>query len=124
MSEARPLVELWSCSSVILIAKTNSGIFYTNQTGGVMCEHPEVEGAIIYAHDSWESLGLFDLSECVDFDLAEKAISSRFPCGSIAVDRSEPFSEAWIHVVVTDDATGDFLPFRGMRCVLTYPNSD
>lgn len=39
-----PLVRLWEFKGVGLILFWPSGVFYSNQTSGYSCDHPEIEG--------------------------------------------------------------------------------
>jgi hypothetical protein len=42
-----PLIRLWNTGGIGLILLYPSGIWYTNQTGGYSCFHPEVEGMFV-----------------------------------------------------------------------------
>lgn len=41
------IIQLWNSGDEYLIIKKASGIRYSNQTGGVMCNHPVIEGVLM-----------------------------------------------------------------------------
>ncbi len=41
------IIQLWNSGDEYLIIKKPSGIRYSNQTGGVMCNHPVIEGVLM-----------------------------------------------------------------------------
>lgn len=43
----KPVVELWQAVGFGAIVSFPSGVLYSNQTGGNMCMHPEIEGIYI-----------------------------------------------------------------------------
>ena len=48
-------VQLWSLSNFFgLIIPEKTGIIYSNQTGGVTCNHPEIEGYYIPLMTGWK----------------------------------------------------------------------
>ena len=43
----RPTIRLWQSGGIGLIIPFESGVVYSNQTGGYGCLHPEVQGVYI-----------------------------------------------------------------------------
>lgn len=146
-----PSVDLCTSDALYLIVKSPTGVHYTNQTGGVLCNHPSVEGFLIpclglssadhtllleellnhftklpYAGWGCHGTGLQESSAAwLDSKLA--TIRDWPP---IRVDRTKlrQCDEAWIHIVGTvpdkpdDVLSTDLGPhFEG---IVTWPNSD
>ena len=43
-AQAERVIDLTEFQNLGLILKTNSGVFYTNQSAGFACSHPKIEG--------------------------------------------------------------------------------
>jgi hypothetical protein len=135
-------IELWALGDFFaLIVQGETGITWTNQTGGVCCNHPVIEGFAVPLPLSWlgstrESLrqttdslenynGPYDVEE-VEKWLHTRGLHDLFePCP----DANMYLMEAWIPVRVKrlseDDLHRSLLePLAGKIGVLTYQNSD
>jgi Family of unknown function (DUF6210) len=138
--EGRPLkVVLHDFPDLGLIVKAATNVIYTNQTGGIECWHPEVEGFLVPLRTH---LGLRELnalrslcSDCddgIDSETADEleSVLAGFGFKGIRVDRSKLTEswESWIHVILSGELGLD-VPLEGPRperleAVLTWPNSD
>lgn len=101
-------------NSTGVIINLPTGVFFTNQTGGVSCNHPELEGIFIPLHDTApEPCICFDYSE----DEASDMIQDYFDRNHLPlrVDRTERLEEAWIPVVVTNRSDSHYYDFSGWR---------
>jgi hypothetical protein len=48
MTKSKPTIELWDLDWPMgVIVPCESGVKFTNQTGGTMCAHPVIEGVFI-----------------------------------------------------------------------------
>ncbi|EMN00850.1 hypothetical protein LEP1GSC021_4612 [Leptospira noguchii str. 1993005606] len=47
----RPIIRLWGMENIGLIIEYQTGIIYSNQTGGYACLQPEVEGFLVPLED-------------------------------------------------------------------------
>ena len=133
-------VILWNVEGVVLILLKQSGIIYTNQTGGHACCKAETEGVLVpfnndYPHDQPDLSieqrlnRLLTNVECLTPQLADDIddIFSSSPDTRYAkVDRTRlrDSMEAWVYVVVYD--AGDHLISGFGRCkgIITWRNSD
>ena len=140
-----PIVKLWQAGGIGLILLHGSGVFYTNQTGGHACSHPEAEGTYVPLHDEllrqqkllrehftgpkwggWCTDGI-DEETAVFID----EVLARSPyTDMLRVDRGrhEESHEAWIYVriEVAEGEAGRLL-WQGLAVrdgVLTWENSD
>ena len=110
------LTELWDKSHSYIIVEAPTGRFYTNQTHGVACCHPLVEGFLAKLPNlTVPHVGCWGGLTEEGCKLVDAVISKY----GISVDRSRiemncdgDWGEAWIPV------TGS------MRGILTYPNCD
>ncbi len=119
-----------------IIVKLNTGVIYTNQTGGVSCGHPIAEGFFIPLHESLEKdldfLTNFSFSYTDDVKTVKENIDKtneifRINKMPFKVEVFEEMEEAWIPVVITNVETNRFNPFKnleGMKGIITYNNSD
>lgn len=128
-------IELWSLDSFFgLIVLAPTGITWTNQTGGVSCNHPEAEGFLIPLPFAWVSCkdslenewgAPYDAAR-VGAWLLERQLGELFEPDPEATR----LEEAWIPVrVLQDIPESDFHSsllegVAGKRAILTYPNSD
>lgn len=119
-----------------LIVLMETGVFYTNQTGGVACHHPTAQGILIPIGNTHFTEEL--VNECQDFGfcgLEEKSVSILQGIinrngleNSIKIRRNklQVSEEAWVHVVI-NDPPGRFPFFKGFKnakAILTWQNSD
>jgi hypothetical protein len=130
------VVDLSSFPDIGLIIKAPTGVYYTSQTGGFACEHPQVEGFFVPIRTpvgrsevaalwgrfrgNWHPL---DEAQADALD----ALLGRFGVQSVRVDRSmlKESKEAWVHIVLTGNVEAVPLdastPLKG---VFIWPNSD
>ena len=152
----KPTIQLYESVGTGIILNYPSGIMFTNQTGGTSCLHPEIEGIYVpIRNDFMEPSGPL-LSPTVDLRQyfeglkhggagATRGLDSedadfidsllgRVQLGtSISVDRTRLVEshEAWVHVIVSGDESGDrnlsifsgFTPYP-RQGILTWCNSD
>jgi Family of unknown function (DUF6210) len=135
-----PRVTLWNVEGVVLILLTQSGVVYSNQTGGPLCHQSEAEGILVPFNNDYP-LDQPDLSlerllarllanaQYLTSQLADNVDalllgSHDTSCAKVDRARLEESMEAWVCVDV-DDA-GDFLISGFGRCkgVITWRNSD
>ena len=132
-----PTVELiWGGNSFGLIVLCGSGVFYTNQTGGLACNHPVAEGVFVPLDDgvgrptqyrlsqhfrgSWEALNEEDAKV---IDTALKSGNLGFV--SVSRKRLSESTEAWVHVELDLSKCGELLSnFEDNKAILTWENSD
>lgn len=135
-------VNLHAFPDLGLIVKANTGIIYSNQTGGFSNLHPEMEGFFVplrtlfgfrelYAMRTLCPSGL-DAQDGMDSDTADKLdwILSRQGLKCIRVDRSKLGEswEAWVHVTISGELGYKVpllkSPHEAPEAVLTWLNSD
>ena len=51
-----PRVTLWNVEGVVLILLTQSGVVYSNQTGGPLCHQSEAEGILVPFNNDYPSI--------------------------------------------------------------------
>lgn len=143
------VLDVWEFNGIGLIIKWPSGVFFSNQTGGYACHHPQVEGVFVPLMDreapycealeeleryftgekygGWCDNGID--TETADFidSLLATAIGLQF----IKVDRSmlADSEEAWVHAIIYPNQYEPRSPVvhgfeDGVGAVLTWPNSD
>lgn len=108
-----------------LIVKCDSGVSYSNQTDGVMCRHPVVEGVLVpltfwgFNYEMNELLEDYPTKEFVEGWIKKLGVP-------LKVSGKEPLSEAWIEVEILphDDGYSPLKDFVGCKAILTYENSD
>lgn len=129
-----PSVYMKFCEESVfyLLVESKTGIFYSSQTGGVCCNHPQIEGAIIAAAPATIFGIMVDLGDidrdsardAADFALATLQWSSFTKVIDCKIDPSRRSEEGWWSVTfylqspLKDEKVG---PFRG---VIFGPNSD
>lgn len=158
MEEKYPiLVELFDNmgdNEIGIIIKCNSGIYYTNQTGGMCCNHPIIEGSMMKFHideDFYDDLCHitcdFYSKEIIAYDKNNvdklsniydeidkylwTILHPNLTGYKVTLDRNEPQQEAWLHVIFEKVQCDHpymciFGEFNTERfeAVLTYANSD
>ena len=116
-----------ACTEIVpsLIIEFPSGILWSNQTWGVMCNHPEVEGVFVpLTH--WGSKDMLD-EITGEYPVEEKIVDwiekFKLPLKMVKIDDS---LEAWIRVEILphDDKYSPLRDFVGFKAILTYENSD
>lgn len=121
----KPIVELWDYEGCGIVVEAPTGVFYTNQTGGNICNHPKAEGFFFPLNDrlsqSWGRLhdnlcGFSWNGEPVIGPLATSILEDEILPAFVKVDDSRLLEgeEAWVPVIFDDGRTGWF----------TYPNCD
>lgn len=134
-----PLIDLGTIeqeSFFGLIVPCTSGVEWTNQVGGVYCNHPRVEGIFIPLPENWKpspdpllDTGWHSNPALVENFLdASPELQERFEA-PYAYPVGEFFGEAWVHVGIrrleSDVLFGPLLaPFYGQIGIITYTNSD
>ena len=135
-----PRVTLWNIEGVMLILLRESGVIYTNQTGGHTCQQPEAEGILApfnnsppldQPHLSTESqlkrvlTGAQRLTPAEADEVDEILARSRdTKCAKVDRARLTDSMEAWVYVEVNecgDHLISGFGPCKG---ILTWSNSD
>jgi hypothetical protein len=123
-------VELWDLQNFMgVIVPCQSGVIFSNQTGGIDCFHPEVEGVYIpppYFGKEPDCLYDYWLDE-YDAEIAKQAIKELDSEDFEALEESDfDMGEAWIPVKVKDHQClpQQLKPFIGKVVILTYQNSD
>lgn len=131
------LFSLYELVGAALIVQIQTGVVYTNQTGGTACLQPTAEGALLPINNEFDysdpddsiehKLGQL-LEECGRLTVEEAdqldALLARYPqTDKIRADRDKlkESHEAWIHVIVDNslwNAQGE------TNAILTWPNSD
>lgn len=127
-----------------LIILHNSGVIYSNQTGGFACHYPEVEGvfALLTGNYSEQQKQLSkhftskkwrgNCGDGIDEEAADfiDSILEEYPCSEILrVDRCKlaDLHEAWVFVDILtgrgDVAMQPVYGFAGEKGVLTWSNS-
>ncbi|KYG09597.1 hypothetical protein BE21_16980 [Sorangium cellulosum] len=127
-----------------VILQHPSGVLYTNQTRGVCCAQPEMEGVFVPfdAEESWlrlnayfvgpkyEGTGAMQGLDDEDATFIESVVRDARTGVPLIVDRSrlKESHEAWVHVLIEGEAekigvVSGFGPYP-RRGVLTWPNSD
>lgn len=72
-------VDLWDSHDPFLVVEEKTGITYSQQVGGIMCDHPNVEGFLVPLGDEvhWRAIGQasheFCCSGALTPEFAEKA---------------------------------------------------
>ena len=128
MKNGKPYVELWDNNGCGIIFEAPTGVIYTNQTGGGICNHPEAEGFYVPCPDlldrHWSALHALLCGYVWDDKpiLSEEAIHylerNIFPY-EVMVDRGRLLraEEAWIPVFLTSQSPN-------LRGWFTYVNCD
>lgn len=117
-----------------LILPEPSGYLWTNQVGGTMCAHPDLEGIFIPLPAEWKAAEIADPlfnvypnesdgpgAVAKFLEAYEHLNNALLP----APDFYPEFCEAWIPVQVRAGLENSLLePFAGRLGILTYSNSD
>lgn len=120
-------IELYDVTNVMLIVLDDSSPYvWSNQVGGIHCDHPEVRGVllptswIMQSDDLWTDLMLEErTSEEVDDWLKSQDLEG------LLEPRSGIGAEAWIPVRISATPHAVHLkPFASRDAILTYENSD
>lgn len=142
----KPRIELWNYSGLGLILLHETGVRYSNQTGGYACLHPEVEGAFVPLSDRLSTQHI-ELNQyfvgpkwggwCfqgIDTETAEfidGVLQGDRETEQLRVDRRrlDDSHEAWIYVNILPRADDEqryplFDGFPSGRGVLIWENSD
>ena len=139
---------------VSLIGHAGTGVIYSNQAGGIVCLHPEIEGAFVpfgndvvyegrrflspendlesyFAGPKHCGAGATNGLDEADADFIDGVLQKAQVSHWIAVDRNrlEESCEAWVCVTVLEDEASPFSICSGFgpypkKGVLTWVNSD
>jgi hypothetical protein len=145
VNSQKPLIQLFYVGGVGLILPWDTGVLYSNQTGGHGCLHPEVEGLYVplfsegakiekafeafFTGPKWQGW----CSEGIDTETADfiDAVLEKEERTKGKKDNRkylEDSHEAWIHVTLPDSGVvPEFSPikgFRSMDAILTWSNID
>lgn len=127
---SKPVIKLWDHVGTGLVVPWPSGVLYSNQTGGIYCMTPEVEGIFIpvgndsltadntlVSHETelrqhfvkaWGSSGAASGLNERDADFIDQLLRSTAPfIPYIKVDRTKLLEshEAWVYVLLDDDSS-------------------
>lgn len=149
----KPVIRLYDLAGTGLIFPWPSGVIYSNQTGGLHCLQPEVEGIFVpvgndilaedklFSHAGgllryfwqghWKGRGAVDGLVEGDADFIDHLLRKPPILSYIRVDRDRLLEshEAWVNVIVDRDDKGVPSLFPGLepspcKAILTWPNSD
>lgn len=136
MSE-KVVITLYDIKQPVIIVPAETGVIYSNQTGGCCCNHPEMEGYIIPLETKWEAQNPLNpnifspdwwyLKFMDDQKADEIEDMLNTPYGKIRnlkVLRDEEWEEAWVRVSfeMSVDYTED--EWTELEGILTWENSD
>lgn len=128
-------ITVWCLEQLAIIIKCQSGVQYLNQVGGYACIQAQQEGVLApledIGHVMLAGLGKLTLNETSlseeQADQIDEVLQNYYGRLFLRVDREllELSMEAWIHIVIGDDAFLDELDgFAGEKGILTWENSD
>lgn len=138
------IIDLGESIDLGLIIKYPSAIFYQNQTGGICCLYPEIEGVYVplqndefsspghdlssYFGEKYGDSGAIKLLDSDDADFID-SLFKNWQLDFLVVDREKlkDSHEAWIHVKVLSEP--EYSQFTGLapyprEGVVTWLNSD
>lgn len=113
----------------VLVMECGSGVVYTSQTGGVMCHHPEIEGALVAVGAEKREWGeVMCETGCYGGENCTKENRARIretlgegwgwhPAEAVALDESRHIEEGWWPVTFV-------LEGKPRRGVIVGPNCD
>lgn len=143
----KPTVRLWHAGGLGLILPHQSGIIYTNQTGGRGCSHPVLEGYYIplvdeqvdlqkilfeyFSGSKWNrwctrSVGIDkETAAYINTVLKKSALTQGLQVDTKSLEESH---EAWIKVIIDKKKLSSYLPvienIEKSWGILTWKNSD
>jgi hypothetical protein len=134
----KKIVSLYNSLGVQLIFKINSGVIYTNQTGGYACCQSFEEGVLLPFNSDdvhKESILEKELSEITNNEtllspeIADKIDTilmkySMTKCAKVDRIKLKASMEAWVHVTITENQECEFHNFNDGKGILTWNNSD
>jgi hypothetical protein len=121
--DIKRIIQLWSSHNSHIIIKIPSGIYYSNQTGGICCHHPEIEGVLIPLPsdiefdailsdfpDDWSNAWWYGEPENErkikinkHYDIIESRIREIFTVANtgyeVIINRDDPQEEAWVSLI-------------------------
>ena len=145
-----PSIELDDTVGLGLIISYESGVVYSNQTGGTACLQPEYKGVFIslrndcaiennsllspeidlcqyFEGSAHAGVGATDGIDLKDIEYIESVLKKYNLDSFVSIDRDRTSKshEAWIYVLITSDSDvfSGFGPFP-REAVLTWANSD
>ena len=145
----QPLIELWEGVGLGVIIEYESGVLYSNQTGGTACRHPRAEGVFVpirndvaldgaligpeaalqdyFADGKYERTGAVGGIDSDDVKFIDTLLDKWRLSDVLSVDvsRLSESEEAWVPVLIAKDE-GIFSGFGPYprRGILTWTNSD
>ncbi|OUS29458.1 hypothetical protein A9Q99_10215 [Gammaproteobacteria bacterium 45_16_T64] len=150
---SKPKIDLYDSVGLGLIICFESGVVFSNQTGGGSCLHPEIEGVYVplrndyteeektfmspeldlaehFEGSKWQGAGATNGIDPEDSDTIQSILNNA-GLESIEIDRNKLHlsHEAWIYVKINGDESKEFPVFEGFSPypipgVLTWSNSD
>lgn len=119
----------------VLIIKKKTGVQYTNQVDGFLCNHPSIEGVLceIHKHKWYAPEPFLFEGDKVNNEICRDYPSSRFieayinsRCLPLKVLEKGNVTEAWIKVKILkhNDKDSPLYNYIGRQAILTYENSD
>lgn len=134
----KKIVKLWDMCGVGLIVPGDTGVVFTNQVGGTMCDHRSLEGIFIpinvglpekYFQDLLTKV--FETSKNGNLTYIESQkinavlLDSKFTQGiTVDEERLSESVEAWVYVRIHETELSCYVNFGHFEAVLTWPNSD
>lgn len=141
----KPIINLWRFDGIGLIIAHQSGVSYSNETGGYDSLFPEYEGVFVPLKDplmnQQEMLERYFIDAkrkerfCKNIDeetadFIDRVLALSYLSKRLKVNREKlaDSHEAWIHVVILADERDEYLQefcrFPSSYGVLTWENSD
>ena len=127
-------IDLTWYDNIGLVLKAQSGVFYTSQVAGYVCQHPEMEGVFFPLRVKPGKAEIFSLAQRFkgrwnhidesDADFIDKVLRSNGHA-TVLVNRArlEESYEAWVHVIAKGGLDG-VSGFDNCEAILVWPNSD
>lgn len=137
-------VELFDINYPVIIVPAKTGIIYKQQTAGIMCHHPEMEGFIIpleyaptkdkwiFDPDRWYLTDQDPYTEDTHREIEETiAALKSWHVRNLKVVKHPDNEEAWMYVEfdyvvfnIREDGEGDHETITRMTGILTWENCD
>ena len=133
-------IKLWEISGAALLVPEKTGIIFTNQVNGCVCQHPQLEGFLIPInndrlltdpeHLENQLCSLFDgfygsFSE-EKANQIEAVLQKYSETKGIRINREllSESVESWIHVIAIETEFSCYSGFGELKGILTWQNSD
>jgi hypothetical protein len=131
-------ISLWEIEDLFgMIVRVPSGLKWSNQTGGVLCSHPVLEGVFVPLPQSWFLVNSIEnemgyIKSDGDLKAHNRRLVGRFLEANPEIQKrfefdesfNESAAEAWVPLKVMTPDDEILKPFHGLPVVITYENSD